>query len=288
MTSVVIAAHDEAGVIGACLDSLLADAGPGELDVTVVANGCTDDTAAQAGRRSGVRVVETPVAGKAHALNLADEVAQGFPRVYLDADIVVGTDVVRALRDRLAAGDGVTVAYPRRHIDLTGRSWPVRCYFAVNNRLPVFDEGLFGRGMIALSEPARRRFDAFPDLVADDLFLDSLFSPAERAQVREVSTTVEAPLRTRDLVNRLVRVRRGNAALRAATADGRLGPYVRQADRWSWLRDVVVRRPRLAPAGLVYVAITVLAAVRARRSRGAGTWERDTSTRVTPPSGRAA
>ncbi len=280
--SVVIAAHDEAAVIGACLDSLLADAHPGELDVTVVPNGCTDDTAAQARRRPGVRVVETPVAGKAYALNLGEGHAQGFPRIYLDADITVGTDVARALRDRLSDDPAAIVAFPRRHVETAGRPWPVRCYFAVHNRLPVFRDGLFGRGMIALSEPARRRFDTFPDLVADDLFLDSLFSAEERALVDTVSTTVEAPLRTRDLVNRLVRVRRGNAALRAAASDGRLGPHLRRADRWSWLRDVVLRRPWLAPAGAVYAAITVLAAIQARRTRGRRGWERDASTRALP------
>jgi glycosyltransferase involved in cell wall biosynthesis len=284
-TSVVIAAHNEETVIGACLDALLADARPGELDITVVPNGCTDATATQARRRPGVRVVETAAAGKAPALNAGDAAAQGFPRIYLDADIVVSTDVVRALRDRLHGDTAAIVAFPGRRIEMAGRPWPVRCYFAVNNRLPVFRDGLFGRGMVALSELARRRFDDFPDLVADDLFLDSLFSAEERALVDAVSTTVEAPLRTRDLVNRLVRVRRGNAALRTAGASGQLGPYVRQADRWSWLRDVVLPRPWLAPAGVVYVAITVVAAVRARRSRGQQGWERDTSTRTAPAPG---
>ena len=44
MTSIVIAAYNEAGVIGRCLDALLSGADPGEFDVTVVANGCTDAT----------------------------------------------------------------------------------------------------------------------------------------------------------------------------------------------------------------------------------------------------
>ena len=35
MTSIVIAAHNEETVIGRCLDTLLADAHPGEFDVTV-------------------------------------------------------------------------------------------------------------------------------------------------------------------------------------------------------------------------------------------------------------
>ena len=44
MTSVVIAAHNEEAVIGRCLDALLAE--DGGLDITVVANGCGDRTAA--------------------------------------------------------------------------------------------------------------------------------------------------------------------------------------------------------------------------------------------------
>ncbi len=64
MTSVVIAAHNEAAVIERCLASLLADAASGEFDVIVVANGCTDNTARLAERRPGVRVVEIPEASK--------------------------------------------------------------------------------------------------------------------------------------------------------------------------------------------------------------------------------
>src|SRR4029453_14822082 len=89
MTSIVIAAHNEAGVIGRCLDALLAEAAPGEFDGTVVAHGCPDAPPAVAAARPGVRVVELATAGKAAALNEGDAVAVGFPRVYLDADIVL-------------------------------------------------------------------------------------------------------------------------------------------------------------------------------------------------------
>src|SRR5580704_6736168 len=99
MTSIVIAAHNEAAVIGRCLDAVLADAAPGEFDVTVVANGCTDDTAQVAAARSRVRVVDLPSAGKVPALNAGDAVAVGYPRIYLDADIVIPAIGVRALRD---------------------------------------------------------------------------------------------------------------------------------------------------------------------------------------------
>ena len=286
MTSVVIAAHDEAAVIGRCLDALLREAAPGEFDVTVVANGCTDDTAAVAASRPGVRVLERAAAGKAAALNDGDAVAVGFPRVYLDADIVLPTAAVRALAGAL---DGPALAATvGRQLDLTGRPLPVRAYFAVHGRLPVFRDGLFGRGVVALSEAGRARFGRFPELVADDLFLDSLFTRAEKRHVTSYAARVATPRRTADLVRRLVRVRGANTAMRAAAARGEVAAPVRPAARLSWLRDVVLPRPWLAPAAVGYVAITLVAArAAARAGDGGAAWGRDESTRR-PDAGEGA
>ncbi len=277
MISVVIAAHNEAAVIGRCLDGLLADARPGEFAITVVANGCTDNTAAVAARRSGVRVLDRPEPGKVGALNAGDTVAVGFPRVYLDADIVLTTAGLRALAAAVADPTTARAAMPRRAVDVTGRPLLVRAYFAIHSRLPVFREGLVGRGAIALSAAGRARFDTFPEVTADDLFLDSLFAADEKQEVTEVASVVAAPLRTGDLVRRLTRVRAGNAALRAGTSTGDDG--VRPARRMSWLHDVVLPRPWLAPAAVCYVALTALAALRARRPANATGWARDESSR---------
>lgn len=287
MTSIVIAAHNEAAVLGRCLDAVLADAGPGEFDVTVVANGCSDETAAVASRRDGVRVVDRPEPGKVGALNAGDAVAVGFPRLYLDADIVLDTAGVRALaaavtRSGRHGGPAFLAAAPRRVLDVTGRPPLVRAYFAVHSRLPALQGALYGRGAVALSQTGRARFGQFPDVVADDLFLDSLFSAAEKTQVDAVTSTVATPRRTRDLVRRLVRVRRGNAALRAVAGGGLATAgvvSVRPADRSSWLRDVVMPRPWLVPAGLCYAGITVTATLLARRSAQTS-WGRDESSRA--------
>lgn len=286
MTSVVIAAHDEAGVIGRCLDRLLAGTAPGEFDVTVVANGCHDDTAAIAASRPGVRVLELAAAGKTAALNAGDALARGFPRVYLDADVVLSATGLRALTEAL---DETPAAVPRRELDVSGRPLPVRGFFAVNARLPVYRDALFGRGVIALSEQGRARFTEFPDVIADDLFLDALFTSAEKRQVDGVSARVAAPRTTRDLVRRLARVRAGNAAMRAAAMTGDAPPGVRPSDRYSWLRDVVLRRPHLAPAAVCYVLITLLAAASAKRAArdGATGWGRDESSRTDQPTAAA-
>ncbi|GIF05156.1 glycosyltransferase [Actinoplanes siamensis] len=274
MTSVVIAAHNEAAVLGRCLDTLLADAAPGEFDVTVVANGCADDTARVA-RERGVRVVDLPAPGKAGALNAGDRVAAGFPRVYLDADVILTTSGLRALASACASHPAATA---HRALDLTGRPILVRAYFSVHRHLPALRTGLFGRGVIALSAAGRSRFATFPDLVADDLFVDSLFTADEKIQVASVRSVVATPRNTRDLVRRLIRVRAGNTAMRAAAARGEIKPAVRPPGRSSWLTDVVLRRPWLAPAAVCYVGITVHAAVQARR-RGPVDWGHDGSSR---------
>ncbi|MEV6302491.1 glycosyltransferase [Actinoplanes sp. NPDC051861] len=283
MTSIVIAAHNEAAVIGRCLDALLDDAKPGEFDITVVANGCTDDTVKIAGARPGVRVLDLARPGKANALNAGDEVAIGFPRVYLDADIVLTTAAARALTEALETAPAATVG---RKLVLTGRPLLVKAYFAVHGRLPVFRDGLFGRGVVALSEEGRSRFGTFPELVADDLFLDSQFETAEKKHVTSYSARVATPRRTGDLVRRLIRVRGGNAAMRAAAARGEVTVPVRPAARMSWLRDVVLPKPWLAPAAVAYVGITVYAGMAAKRTGATSTWGRDESSRTEPAARR--
>ena len=269
-------------MLGRCLDSLLADARPGEFEVVVVANGCTDATAEVAAARPGVRVLDLPAPGKVAALNAGDQLARGFPRIYLDADIVLPTGGLRALRDALAAGPPVLAAAPRREVDVSRSPPLVRSYYAISSRLPAFQGTLFGRGTVAISAAGRARFDQFPEVVADDLFLDSLFTTEQKVKVDAVSARVAAPRTTRDLLRRLVRVRRGNESLRAATghAEGNHSG-VRRSSRTSWLRDVALAEPRLLPAAACYAAITLTAALAARLpDRNPGGWGRDESSRA--------
>jgi glycosyltransferase involved in cell wall biosynthesis len=265
VSSVVIAAHNEAPVIERCLAALT-----GEVDeVVVVPNGCTDDTAGVA-RRCGATVVELAEPSKAAALNAGDAAAKSFPRLYVDADVVLDPGSVPELLAALVGG--ALVAVPRRRMDLHGRPWPVRAYYSIHADLPATHNGLYGRGVIALTEAARERFDTFPAMVADDLFLDSRYQRDEIAFV-PASVQVAAPTRTVDLVRRLARVRAGNAAMRATSTQ------VRRARRLSWLRDVVLASPRRAPDAACYVVLTLAAAALAKRRRRQA-WGRDDSSRL--------
>ena len=80
LASVVVPACQEEATIERCLEALLCDARPGELDVVVVCNGCSDATAALArgvGARLGHRVdvLELDAASKAAALRAGDSAA---------------------------------------------------------------------------------------------------------------------------------------------------------------------------------------------------------------------
>src|SRR6185437_12473950 len=102
MISVVVPARNESSVIARTLQAMITGALTGEIEVVVVCNACTDDTARIA-RAFGapVRVIETELGSKTHALNLGDQAASGFPRIYVDADVVVTIETIRALASRL-------------------------------------------------------------------------------------------------------------------------------------------------------------------------------------------
>ncbi len=273
MTSIVIAAHNEEAVIGRCLDAIRTADGP-PLDITVVANGCTDRTAEVAGERAGVRVLDLAAAGKPGALNAGDAVAIGFPRLYLDADVVLSHGAIPALTR--AVEDGPLAVVPRRILDVTRRPLPVRAYYAINAHLPAYRNALFGRGAIMLSEKGRARFTEFPSMTADDLFLDSLFADGERVEVPEVTSRVATPRKTVDLVRRLTRVRAGNAALRReSSGDVRcavVGPVIMAPRRRRPAPVAGARRGRLRQPHRGRRAA-------ARRRGSADQWGRDESSR---------
>lgn len=284
--SVIIPAHNEAAVIERCLRGLLAGARPGELEVIVVCNGCTDDTAARA-RSIGdpVRVLETPVPSKSRALNMGDGAACGFPRFYIDADIAVSVEAIRHVGEVLRAGtDGrsapgpILAAAPRMRVRLDGCSWPVRAFYNIWTRLPYCAQGMIGSGFYALSEAGRRRFGEFPPIISDDGYVRLLFTPAERAALDGVHFDVHAPRYLASLVRVKTRSQFDNREL------ARAFPHLRSNDPRSYrtfLRQVLAQ-PGLWPQVAVYTAVLGLARLKARLRwlRGRHTiWDRDDSSR---------
>ncbi len=277
MTSIVIPAHNEAAVVGRLLKQLISDANPDEFDVIVIANGCTDDTAEQAASAGPeVRVLSIPVASKRAALDAGDQAAQSFPRVYLDADVELGSSDIRALRDALGR-PGVLAAAPQRELALADRPLLVRCYYDVWTRLPEVRNGLFGRGVIAVNAAGHRRIRELPPALADDLAVSLEFKPAERAIVERARVLVHPPRTTADLIRRRVRAAVSVAQLEdGAHEDGTA--RTKPGD----LLQIVRTDTRMLPRVAIFLGIAVVARVRARRAikrRDYSTWLRDESSR---------
>ena len=278
--SVVIAAHNEQDVLGRCLDTLLQAARPGELDIVVVCNGCTDRTALVA-REYGdaVRVIETPKASKTAALNLGDAVVSSFPRFYVDADVTLPLASVRRIAARLVEGDALA-ASPVMDIDLRGSSLAVRAYYRVWVRMPYVREGMIGVGVYALSEEGRRRFGEFPEVIADDGYVRMLFSSSERTRVDDAPVRIYAPERLSDLARIKTRSRLGRYQLRQRFPD--LVARERTTKSYRNAMWTIIVRPWLWPAAMFYAAVQVQSRRRARKQFAAiadYVWERDLSSR---------
>jgi glycosyltransferase involved in cell wall biosynthesis len=278
VTSIIIPAHNEATVIGRLLVQLVSRENPGEFDVIVVANGCSDETAAVAEAfGSGVRVLSIPVASKHAALIAGDEAAKDFPRIYLDADVELGGGDVRALAQALEA-PGALAAAPRRELAMAGRPWLVRWYYDVWTRLPEVRQGLFGRGVIGVSELGHQRIAELPPVLADDLAASLAFAPAERIIVSAASVVVHPPRTFGDLMRRRVRAAVSVAQIEN-TQSGQDG-----AGRTSMsdLMAIAQENAGMPPRVMLFLAIAVLARLRARRAVRRGdfsTWLRDESSR---------
>ncbi|WP_433250285.1 glycosyltransferase [Streptosporangium sp. CA-135522] len=223
VVSVVVPAHNEEAVIASGLSLLLAGTAPGEFDVVVVANACSDRTA-EVARQVGVRVVETAVPGKANALRLGDEACLTFPRVYLDADVELGAESVRALV--AAAGrPGVLACAPVPALDMDGVGWVARRMHKVHDQLIAPLRALAGVGVYVLTERGHARVFPLPDVLSDDGWVHGGFAPHERVVVSEARSLVRPARTVSAHLNRRVRVRLGNrqlAELGRSAPEGRL------------------------------------------------------------------
>jgi len=276
--SVVIPAHDEAAVIERCLTSLQRGAERRSLQIVVVCNGCSDDTAAVARRVApDAVVVETPVPSKHAALTLGDEHATSFPRCYVDADVVVSPGALDRVADVLDAG-GVLAAAPRPLFDLSRSGPGARRFLALWQHAPYFTDDLVGSGFYALSETGRGRFGAFPPVVADDYFIASSFGPAERKGVDGCTFTPLLPVTLRGLVDIHIRHYAANRELTAWLAASGQHPELEPLAQTSggWMRPFL-RRPTWWPSIAVYVAVKGLARAGGlyKQRYGNMTWNRD-------------
>ncbi|MFC4371682.1 WecB/TagA/CpsF family glycosyltransferase [Citricoccus nitrophenolicus] len=288
--SVIIPAHNESAVIARTLDALEPVLRTGRVEVIVVCNGCTDGTAELAATVPGVQVLDCPAASKTAAMNLGDSHATRWPRVYLDADTVITPTALRRLLENLTGP--VLAARPPFRYDDSGATWPVRSYYRARRRLSSTQQALWGAGLFALSETGHARLGEFPDVTADDYYVDQLFSAEEKMIVPAPPVHVRTPRTTASLLKILRRNVRGPAEQRSAGSPR--PPAVSPATAASpstsstaWELARTLRGPQTLMDALSYSGLAAaprLARLRPGSTRAAGgpsQWERDDSSRTT-------
>lgn len=281
LVSIVIPAHNEAAVIEGNLRRLLEGTQPGEFDVIVVPNACTDDTAAAAARVPGVRVIESEAPGKVPALRLGDAACLTFPRVYLDADVQLSAASVRALV-AACARPGVLACSPVPEFDLSRVGALIGRVHRVHDRMIAPTRALAGAGVYVLTEAGHDRVFPMPDVISDDGWVHASFAPHERAVVAEARSLVRPARTVAAHLNRRVRVRRGNRQLSALKGAGTAGES--QMGLGTLVR--LVRRRSVSPVdATAYLSVLVLDRTVSRLRRDRAGWGSDASTRTNPALG---
>ncbi|MBY6539467.1 glycosyltransferase family 2 protein [Rhodococcus sp. BP-349] len=281
LCSVIIPAHNEGAVISRCVTTLLHEAEPGEFEIHVVSNGSSDDTVERTRRALGdtpaASVHDTEVASKIAALRIGDAAASTYPRIYLDADVVLTTRDARALVAALLDAPGPAVAAPVLRVDASRSSWAVRAYHAVWVRMPYVADGVIGSGVYAVNARGGRRIGSFPDVVNDDAYVRGLFGTDERiTSTGEFVST--APTTVIALVRRRARTELGNREVET---------FIGGAGRSSTVSALlaVARSEGVSTVDIgIYVAITVAAKALAKYRTVRGTqslWSMDTTSRET-------
>jgi glycosyltransferase involved in cell wall biosynthesis len=276
LATILIPAWNEGTQIARTLTFLQNGMARGRFRIIIIANACSDDTARAAQLAApDALVLETPIAGKCHAMNLGMAYAEpGAPVVCLDADLDVSAAEILALIEPLRNGTALA-ACGRMRVDTALASAPVRAWVQAWQMNPYFNRGKFG-GLFALSPKGVDRVFPLPALTADDEWVRRAFAPRDVAFVPACTFTARAPRTLHALVQTRRRSLRGSKAI---TAMGITSP--RGEGAVAMLR-AALPQPRLWAAMAVYVLVMVwvrlLLATETTITRPK--WERDLTNRT--------
>lgn len=273
--SLIIPAHNEETVIGRCLNTLNNLSCLNEVEIIVVCNGCTDNTAAVA--RTTVpwaTVLDEKTPGKVNALNVGITHAVADVFAFLDSDLEIeGEQIVRLCHHLHQRADKLG-ACGRMHLETTHSNWLVSQYYRAWQLGPYFNNGKFG-GFFVLKREMMEKLFPLPTLTNDDEFIRRsipvggiLYDPA-------VCFTAQAPRTVRALLSVNLRILRGNRQLASMGLPSGLATG-------STILKKGLSNPRLWVGVAIYVFISAWGRLRMiiQSEQSGDQWERDDTSRV--------
>ncbi|WP_375290151.1 glycosyltransferase family 2 protein [Qipengyuania sp.] len=188
--SVIVPVHNEASRLGETALALM-DGLPEDWELIFVCNGCTDGSETILERIAGRRaIILTAPRGKAVAIREGEARARFASRFYVDSDVLIhGADLAR-LATCLTAP--VELVSPRMVFDLAGVGPQMRRVLMVWLSLP-HAQGAAYHHVLGVSAAGRARWGEFPDLLADDAFIESRIPDGRKRVVPDVVVTVRPP-----------------------------------------------------------------------------------------------
>ncbi|MEQ3728778.1 MAG: glycosyltransferase [Tateyamaria sp.] len=276
LATILIPAFNEVAVIERTLLHMSRGMSLADFRIVVIANACTDATAAKA--RSIMPqavVIETGKAGKCTALNLGyKEADPDKPVICLDADLDVTAESLTSLIVPILEGTALA-SCGQMDVRASEASHLVRAYYKGWRTNPYFDRGKFG-GLFALSAEAAKTVFPLPEITADDEYIRRSFSIEETAFVKECRFVARAPLGLSSLFKVKCRSLRGAREVQAMGLRKSEGSSVKA------VIGRALRQPTGAFSILVYLSVNTAArfVLALWPSGKSGHWGRDLTTRV--------
>lgn len=271
--SIVVPVRDEALMLPKTVPALLAATKDMDARIVWVCNACQDNSAAVITRIAPhAEIIETEIAGKAHALQTGDEALRDiFPRIYMDADIWITKGSFQALIEPLFL-DQADMTASRIICDTTHASAPARAVAEVWQDLPHARQNAF-TGVIAVSSKGRARWGVFPQVLGDDIFMAGQIAPDRKRIVTSVISQTASP---HDLRGWVQARRRWHLGEKEIAEYGIKVPRP-TAQRLALLKKLV--HPRTAFGAWLFVALRVLSRL-PERSEPSFHWRPDRQYRV--------
>jgi len=267
--TIIIAAFNEASCIRGTLSSLGSGTSKA-FQVLVVCNGCTDNTEEIISSEFPLIFKENrESASKSLAIRHAESLDIGYPRLYLDADITLSENDAEKLINTAQEHTEAALFVPHSHIDTQASDQLVKTYYQAWYSTPHVKLLGFGSGAYLLNQSGREKFGLWPELIADDGFLRTLFKINEICIIDNTLVTVKAPKTIWALLKIKTRSKFGNLELKKQYKINRI-----ELPNNSRLQMSLLQR-------LVYSAINVVALVWAHSNQltGNAKWHRDNSNR---------
>ncbi|WP_052140969.1 glycosyltransferase [Pseudoalteromonas piratica] len=212
---IIIPAYNERSVIARTLTPIYPGIEGGDFSIVLAVNGTTDDTVDFVKQTfPKVNCLDIEIGSKTNAINEAEKLNVGFPRVYMDADVVLTLKGIKSLIDRLASTKQPLLAAPKAEMDFSHSSFLVKAFYQAWFKTKFYTEQGFGGGVYGLNEAARSNFERFPKIIADDGFIREVVCSSQHSIVNECISIVSAPRDIRSLIKIKSRSKLGNMELK--------------------------------------------------------------------------